>query len=39
MQIVNPITKKRKEKEYKLAERVIQRLVMNVDIQRKKKAD
>ncbi|MHA3099197.1 hypothetical protein [Acinetobacter brisouii] len=39
IQIINPITEKRKEKEYNLAERATQRLKINVGIQRKKNAD
>ncbi|ENU80315.1 hypothetical protein F975_02071 [Acinetobacter sp. ANC 3789] len=39
IQIINPITEKRKEKEYNFAERVTKRLKINVSIQRKKNAD
>ena len=39
IQIVNPITEKRKEKEYNLAERSTKRLTIRVSIQRKKNAE
>ncbi|MHA3081010.1 hypothetical protein [Acinetobacter sp. ANC 5502] len=39
IQIINPITEKRKEKEYNFAERATKRLKIKVSIQRKKNAD